>query len=233
VETGKLIRVLAETAGPVRPLARPWRRTVAWLMTAVLYTALVLLVVSPRPDLATKLLEPRFAIEEVAALGTGISAAVAAFTTIIPGYDRRALLLPIIPAFFWLGSLGERCIEQWMGDNLTLKPDWFCLPAIVLIGAIPAIVMVAMLRRGAPLTPHLTATLGGLATAGLGNFGLRLFHAQDGSLMVLVWQVGAVLVLAALAGSAGPLLLDWQLLIEGVRRKVAIGSAISAAPSKY
>jgi hypothetical protein len=233
VETNKLISVLAETAGAVRPLARPWRRTVAWLMIAVLYTALVVLVVSPRPDLATRLLEPRFAIEEVAALATGISAAVAAFTTIIPGYDRRTLLLPIIPAFIWLGSLGEGCVEQWVRNNLSLQLDWFCFPAIVLIGAIPAIFMVAMLRRGAPLTPYLTATLGGLATAGLGNFGLRLFHAEDGSLMVLVWQMGTVLVLTALAGSAGPLLLDWQLLIEGIRREVTIGLGISAAPSSY
>src|SRR6516162_7918992 len=77
-----------------------------------------------------------------------------------------------------------------------------------------------MLRHGAPLTPHLSTALGGLAAAGLGNFGLRLFHPQDASIMVLVWQMGTVFVLTALAGWAGGLLLDWRSLLEAARRQV-------------
>src|SRR5215471_2432514 len=67
-----------------------------------------------------------------------------------------------------------RCVEDWIHfgpDGLSLQPDWFCFPAIVLVGAVPAIAMAVMLRRGAPLTPHITSALGGLAAAGLGNFG--------------------------------------------------------------
>jgi hypothetical protein len=67
-----------------------------------------------------------------------------------------------------------------------------------------------MLRRGAPLTPHLTATLGGLAAAGIGNFGLRFVHTQDASVTVLVWQLGSVFFLSALAGWVGHLLLNWR-----------------------
>ena len=63
--------------------------------------------------------------------------------------------------------------------------------------------MAVMLRRGAPLTPFATMALGGLAAAALGDFGLRLFHSQDASLMVLVWQFGTVVVLSVLAG--GPM----------------------------
>jgi hypothetical protein len=72
--------------------------------------------------------------------------------------------------------------------------------------------MAVMLRRGAPLTPKITTALGGLAAAGLGNFGLRLFHPQDSSLMVLVWQMGSVLLLTLLCGMAGRLLLRWRLM---------------------
>jgi len=85
---------------------------------------------------------------------------------------------------------------------------------------VPAIAMALMLRRGAPLTPHVSAALGGLAAAGLGNFGLRLFHPQDASIMVLVWQMGTVFVLTALAGWAGHLLLDWHVLLETARRRI-------------
>jgi hypothetical protein len=70
--------------------------------------------------------------------------------------------------------------------------------------------MVFMLRRGAPLAPHATGALGGLAAAALGDFGLRFFHPQDASLMVLVWQFGAVVLLSALAGTVRHRILHWR-----------------------
>jgi hypothetical protein len=103
---------------------------------------------------------------------------------------------------------------------LSLQPDWFCFPAIVLVGAIPAIAMAVMLRRGAPLTPHMTTALGGLAAAGLGNFGLRLFHPQDASVMVLVWQMGTVFILTAMTAWVGRYLLNWRSIVGIARRNV-------------
>jgi hypothetical protein len=224
MDTGKLVERLAESGDPVRRLPRPWHRTLAWLMIAIPYIALVVFVVSPRDDLLIKISESRFLIEQAAALVTGIAAAAAAFSTIVPGYDRRALLLVAMPAVLWLGSLGEGCLQQWIRfgpDGLSLETDWFCFPAILLVGAVPAIAMAVMLRRGAPLTPITTSALGGLAAAGIGNFGLRLFHPQDASLMVLVWQVGAVCVLTAMAACAGRYLLSWRSIIA-TRRKLIL-----------
>jgi hypothetical protein len=171
---------------------------------------------SPRADLMIKIGEARYLSEQFAALATGIAAAIAAFASTIPGYSRKVLLLPILPLAAWLSVLGQGCVSTWIQlgpDGLTLQPDWFCFPAIVLVGAIPAIAMVAMLRRGAPLMPCTTVALGGLAAAGLGNFGLRLFHPQDASLMVLVWQFGSVFILAALAGCLGRYVLNWRSII--------------------
>jgi hypothetical protein len=224
MDTEKLIERLAEAVVPVRPLSRPWIRTAAWLLVGIPYVALVVLVVSPRADLIAKATQWRYLVEQLAALTTGIAAATAAFATTIPAYDRRILFLPALPLAIWLGSLGEGCIQDWVElgpDGLLLRPDWFCFPAIVLVGAVPAIAIAVMLRRGAPLTPHVTAALGGLAAAGLGNFGLRLFHSQDASLMVLVWQVGAVFILTAIAAWAGHYLLNWRSMIGFAARRVA------------
>jgi hypothetical protein len=223
IDTEKLIERLAAAVEPVRPLARPWIRTAAWLLVAIPYVALVVFVVSPRADLVLKASEWRYAIEQLAALATGITAATAAFATVVPGYDRKFLFLPALPLAIWLGSLGDGCVEDWIHlgpDGLSLQPDWFCFPAIVLVGAVPAIAMAVMLRRGAPLSPHTTTALGGLAAAGLGNFGLRLFHSQDASLMVLVWQVGTVFVLTAMAAWAGHYLLNWRSIIGTSRRSL-------------
>ena len=221
MDTRKLIEHLAEVVEPVRPLPRPWVRTAAWLLVAIPYVALVVFVVSPRGDLTSKALEWRYVIEQLAALATGMTAATAAFATVVPGYDRKFLFLPVLPVAIWLGSLGQGCVQDWIHfgpDGLSLQPDWFCFPAIVLVGAVPAIAMAVMLRRGAPLTPHITTALGGLAAAGLGNFGLRLFHSQDASLMVLVWQVGTVFILTATAAWAGRYLLDWRSIVGSPAR---------------
>lgn len=224
MDTDKFIRTLAQSGAPARPLPRPWIRTASWLAIAIPYIALVVYVVSPRPDLAAKLFEWRYLVEQLAALTTGITAAAAAFATTIPGYDRRVFLLPVGPLAAWLGILGLGCIAAWIrfgAEGLALWPDWLCLPGIVLVGALPAVVIAIMLRRGAPLFPHVSVFFGGLAAAGLGNFGLRLFHEQDASLMVLVWQFGSVFVLAALAGSAGGYLLNWQATIGDSGRRAA------------
>jgi hypothetical protein len=210
--TSKLIEQLASDLDTGHRLPPPWRRTIGWLVLSLLFVALVVIVAWPRADLMVKLSEPRFLIEQGAALLTGIAAAYAAFASTIPGMSRRLLLLPLLPLAIWLGSLGQGCIDTWVRigpEGLTLYPDWLCFPAILAVGSLPAIAMVMMLRRGAPLSPHVTAALGGLAAAGLGNVGLRMFHLQDASLMVLVWQVGSVLILAALAGCIGHRLFNW------------------------
>jgi hypothetical protein len=181
---------------------------------------------SPRSDLPSKVSDVRFMIEQVAALATGITAALAAFATVVPGHNRKLLLLPVLPLAFWLGSLGQGCIQDWsrLGpQGLSLQPDWFCFPAIMFTGSVPAFVIAAMLRRGAPLSPHVTTALGGLAAAGLGNFGLRLFHPQDASGMVLVWQFGAVLIVSAVAGWARGYWLNWRGIVAAARRSAAMG----------
>lgn len=223
MDTDRLISCLTEDADPVRRLPSPWIRTALWFAIAIPYVAVIVMVMTPRDDLAVKFSDYRFLVEQIAALCTAIGAAIAAFQSIVPGYNRRCLLLPLVPLMVWLASLGQGCVAMWMrGDALLgFTSDFVCIPAVALVGTLPAATMVLMLRKGAPLWPHASAALGGLAAAGLGNFGLRLFHSQDASLMVLVWQMGTVFMLTVLCGWAGRLFLDWRPVIAKVRRNLA------------
>jgi len=209
--TENLIQKLAHNSVPIRPLARPWIRAAGWLVLSGIYLAIVLTLMKGH-GLPAKWDDLRFILEQVSALAVGFVAAVAAFATIVPGHDRSRLAILLIPLAGWLGTVGEGCIHSLiqLGPRaLLLEHDLVCFPFIALSGAVPAIFMALMLRQGAPLTPRLTAGLGALAAAGLANFFLRLFHPEDVTLMLLLWHVGGVFVLSALAASGGRYMLNW------------------------
>ena len=212
MRTEDLIRVLSADARPVRRMASPVQRALLWLLPSLAYALLVALVVGLRPDIEAKLTQSRFTIEVVAALLTGLCAAVAAFGTGSPGRPPRLRLLPLAPLLVWLASLGEGCWRSWLalgGAGLAVSPDLICFPSIVLVGVIPGALMFAMIRRDAPLAPVVSMALAALAAAALGAAVLRLFHIQDASVMVLLWQFGSVALITGLGALGGRRTLRW------------------------
>jgi len=217
LDTEQLIHQLADHPAPVRRLPAPWRRAALWFAISLPYVAVVVFAhampASMPIDPSHMLHDRQFIIEQIAILLTAITAVMAAFCSVVPGYDRRILLLPLLPLAIWLLSLGDGCINDWIrlgARGLELRPDWDCLPPAALIGIVPALAIVIMLRRGAPLYPRITLALAALAVAALGNFGLRVYHVGDASIMVLVWHFGSVIVLALIAGWIGQLVLNWK-----------------------
>ncbi len=207
-----LIRELASDVQPVRRLAHPGWRVLFWLSLSLVYVTGVVLIMGPRPDIAAKLGEPRFAVEVMAAFLTGVMAAAAAFCAGCPGRPvwERFAALPMLA--LWLASLGSGCWHDWLragAEGIVVQVDFVCFPAIVLIGLIPGALIFSMIRRGAPLAPVTTTAMAALAAAALGAAALRLFHTQDASIMILVWQFGSVAVLTALGALAGRKMLRW------------------------
>jgi ABC-type uncharacterized transport system permease subunit len=41
-------------------------------------------------------------------------AAFAAFCSVVPGFDRRMLLLPLGPLALWIASVGHGCVQDWL-----------------------------------------------------------------------------------------------------------------------
>jgi hypothetical protein len=155
----------------------------------------------------------RLMIEQAAALSTGIVAAAVAFATTVPGYPRRIAFLPLVPFAVWAANMTAWCVrEDAFHAGILWTAHWPCLPITVLVGAVPAAILLIMLRRGAPLAPHLTTFLAALAVAGVANFGVRFIHVSDASLVVLAWHFAAVLLLSALLPLAGRHLFNWEQL---------------------
>jgi len=211
--TDDLISGLAADVTTVRRLAPPWGRATLWLGASAPYL-LLLYVLWPHPATAAR--DSRFAVEQVAALVTALTASLAAFSLTVPGRSRVIALMPIAPLTLWILMIGQACAQEWStGVPLApILPHWGCLVATIVTGAVPAILIAVMLRRGAPLMPRLTTLLGALAVAGLANFGIRFVHALDSSFVVVTWHVGAVMALATALASGGRYAFNWRKVVH-------------------
>jgi hypothetical protein len=212
VETNAVMQRLLMDAVPVRRLWDPRRRTAAWLAASLPIVGVVLAVHLAGTDVLARI-DLRIIVEETAILLTALAAAFAALSSVVPGRDRRLLLLPVAPLTVWLASLGESCVHDWLrlgAAGVTLRPDWDCAAAALLLSIVPATAMIVLLRRGAPLMPRVTLVLGALAVAALVNLGLRIFHAGDISIMVLLWHFAGAALASLLVGRFGRHVLNWR-----------------------
>ena len=211
--TEQLIQRLANDAAPARPLPAPWVRTGIWLSLLIPYIAVVLLAMIMRNGLPGFTPDARFIIEIVSGLAAGIAAALCAFRSVVPAYSRWFFVVFVVLAGAWLGSVGQNCVQEWLRNGsqaLSVSHDLSCLPFITFASIYPAIALIWMLRRGAPLTPRLTAAVTGMAAAGLANFVLRIVFPEDANVGLLVWHIGGVFLLAAITGAVGHWLLNWR-----------------------
>src|SRR5262249_4389244 len=173
MDNDQLIKRLAADLRPVRPLRSPWARAVLWMGMALPYVAAVVWGKLLMPEAAPVGSDMRFMIEQAATLATALTAAIAGYSTVIPGPDWRIMLLPLGPLGVWLASVSHGCVQDWVrlgADGLTIRPDWDCLPSATIIGIIPALALVLMLRRGAPLNPRLTLAFAAPAGGSVGHF---------------------------------------------------------------
>jgi hypothetical protein len=221
--TEQLIQRLAHHPDRVRPLRAPLVRTGIWLSLSLPYVAIVLLTMIMRHGLPKLAMDTRFIVECVSGLAVGIAAALSAFGSVVPAYSRRFFVVFAMLTGVWLGSVGENCIQEWLRNGpqaLSLNHDLSCLPFITFVGIYPAVTLIVMLRRGAPLTPHVTAAVAAIAAAGLANFALRIAVPENANVGLFIWHVGGVLLLAALTGTVGHRLLNWR-LTDGASQSIS------------
>ena len=223
--TEALIQNLADDCPACHRLACPATRTGQGLALSIPYVALIMWFDLAGGDVTISMPDAGFLIEQAAALATAVTAALAAFAATVPASNRKLALLPVLPLTIWLLSAGLGWMQEGLSEGLGAlesRPDWLCVWSILTLSAGPAIAMAIMLRRGAPLAPHLTTALGGLAAAGLASFAVR-FIQEEPTVFVLVWHIGTVVVLTVLAGTLGRTLLTWRSLLAGARSKTASG----------
>jgi hypothetical protein len=128
------------------------------------------------------------------------------------------VLLPVLPLAVWLATLGEACVRDWLQLGwAALAPgaDWDCVSLAAGIGFVPAVAIVIMLRRGAPMVPRTSLALAAVAVAAFANFAIRLHHPYGIGITIVVWHFGIVVLLACVAALVARHVLKWP-RVQGI-----------------
>jgi hypothetical protein len=212
-DTDRLIDQLAARVEPVRPLSSPMRRTLAWVALAAVLIAMIASVYGLRPGLAADLSRAPALLEWTASVLTGLFAAYAVFQISVPGHTPAWSWLPLPPLLLWLSGLGWGCMQDYarMGRDAFLVElvSSECAVAITMTSIPLGLLMLVMVRHAGVVRPAQTAMLAALSAAALSAAGVSLYHGGETALMVLLWHLGAVVVLALTCLMFGRPLFSW------------------------
>jgi hypothetical protein len=212
MKTDELIDRLGRDVTVARPLPTPGMRTAVWMVWAVSYLVVVAVMMFALMSSAGVTPTPLYLVQQGAALVTGIMAARAAFASVIPGSNNRVCVLPAIGAAVWVVSLlwaGVRDQQASGTLGVTSQSDWLCVVSMTVGGLVVGSPLVWMLRRGAPLTPGLTAFLAALAALSVANIEACLGRPHAFALTVLLWHGSTVAAIATLCALMGHRWLRW------------------------
>jgi len=207
----QLILHLAGGLQPVKRLRSPVVRALLWLgVVGFLGTALVL-AFHRVPALMERARDPKFALELVGTLATGILAVVAAFELSLPDRSLKWVLLPAPSLALWLCSSGYSCWRHLIASDpgqIDPAETTLCLAWIVGFGVPLAISLFLVLRRSHPIDPVPAAVMAGLGVASIAAFLLQFFHPYDVTFIDLGLHLAAVAIVIILARAAAYPALD-------------------------
>jgi len=211
MNTEDLIQRLGDNLGPVRPLAPPWRRAAAWLGCAAAYVCGVVLIAWVRGRSVDGV--GADVIQQSALIATAVAAIVAAFASVVPASDRRIVGIPLIPGLLVMVTLVWGCVvDVRLQGTLGLgrEADWPCVASISVGGALLWALGVAMLRRGAPLTPRMSSLLVGVAAFSVANLEACLSRSHTFTITVLLWHGMTTALFVTALAQVGRSLLTWK-----------------------
>jgi hypothetical protein len=204
--TDQLIERLAADAAPVRRLRPPWLRASLWLLAVAAAAAVLLPFFADFHLFEQKCADPKFVLELIGTVLTGIAAVVAAFYLSLPDRSGLWALLPLPPLALWLASSGYNCYREWItvgANGWSLGESSHCFGTILGFSIPLGIALFLVLRRARPIAPVPAAALGGLGIAGISAFLLQFNHPVDASFLDLGLHAAAIAIVVIASALAG------------------------------
>jgi hypothetical protein len=204
-DTDRLIDRLVAEASPVRRLVDPRRRAAVWTALALVCIAFGVIHYGVRRDIDGAMSFVPFLLRVPLIAATMWLSVVTALRLAIPGADQRAwtrwwplLLLGVLVAV----SAAELTLAGIAGEVGSPLRAWACVRKLTLVGALPALGAIVLIRRAAPIDPVWTALLGLIAAGAAGALTSELACPVRAPMHVMLWHVLPIAVYAALGTAA-------------------------------
>lgn len=210
-KTAALIEELESGLCAQKPLAHPLRRILPWAGLVFLYMAgMAFLVTGFRDDLGEKVQNPLFLFETGLTLMIALTAAIASFWLCVPDMRGRTWLLSVpvtlTAVFVFLYAL----MLMAGSDDYTFRAGFAkCAGDGLLFGAVPALALVFLSRKGATTRPYWMAFMNMLSVGALGLTVLRFTCGGDAPLHIAVYHFLPFIVLGILLGTVARRVYDW------------------------
>lgn len=212
MEINDLIHKLSQNVKPVRRLPPVSILLLVWLAGALLCLFWGVRMVGCRLDLGMRCCEPTFILESVLLLSAAIFAAASALAMSVPGTTGTYLLRRLTFVFLglWILVLFYRA-GQWITEQgysaLPAGLEGYCPLDLFLLGLLPALLLLVLLRRAAPLDLGWSGILALLAVGSLAAFGVQFTCVFGSPIHVLIYHALPVIGL----GLTGYFLGRWLL----------------------
>lgn len=181
-------RLVQETT----PVRRLWSVRARFAVFAILGLAAIGLAVvaSPRPDLTLRWRDPSYALGFglliAATCATGFLALRSSVPDRFPSRAESVLVALLVVAAAAVTALPNSA------PHGTVTPEWLCAVRTIVVAALPWILLLVAIRRGAPVRLTTTAAYAGAAALLLSTAILRTGCPQDGPVHWLAWHFAAV-----------------------------------------
>ena len=176
----------------------------------VLGLGIYLALHGPRPDLAQSLAQGVTVAKPLLPLLLMVTGLTAALRLARPGQQ----------ASFWAWGVGVAAVAGAALVLATMADDGIaamkvgmtafkCLSMILLLSALPLVLGIVQLARGATLRPALSGAMLGMASGAGAAAGYALACTEDAPLFFVVWYGAAILTAAAVGALLGARWLKW------------------------
>jgi hypothetical protein len=202
MKTEDLIVRLARAAAPVTPLRPPAVRLLGWVALTAVCGVLGLAVYGLRADSATMTAHPGFVRDAAFGFMVLFFGGGAALVLAVPGAEGRgaARWAVVVGLAGWMLLVWWAVVEQ--GQGLTDMRHWpVCAVRIVSVALVPAVALVQMVRRAAPLRPAWASGLAVAAATAGGALAIQLTCSIVEPGHVLLGHVAPVGTFGALAAT--------------------------------
>lgn len=206
IETKEAIANLVGSLVPVSPLPIPGIRHARWLAIAAAITALSVIAVGIREDIAARLVSVPFRAHVLLQIVAAVSGGAAALTLAIPGEDLRRWrrTAPVVAVAAWTTWLFAEFLLH--SDGIAAWPiaiTWGCVAKTSAFAAVPGVILGTMIARSAPTNRMTVSAYATLAALAVGALGVELTCPIIEPLHRLLCHAGPIVLAAIGAALSG------------------------------